>query len=77
MHKDMTNRGYIAMLSVHKNWRKRGIGDYLCFTMLYYVGSSLFTASTLVRRSIEVMKANGVEEVCGPNLLKAQILIKQ
>ncbi|GBE87108.1 acyl-CoA N-acyltransferase [Sparassis latifolia] len=45
MHKDITNRGYIAMLSVHKNWRKRGI------------------ASTLVRRTLEVMKLNGVEEV--------------
>jgi len=45
MHRDVTNRGYIAMLSVHRNWRKRGI------------------ASTLVRRSIEAMKADGVEEV--------------
>ncbi|KAI0632849.1 acyl-CoA N-acyltransferase [Trametes polyzona] len=45
MHRDATNRGYIAMLSVHKNWRKRGI------------------ASTLVRRTIEVMKKHGVEEV--------------
>ncbi|KAI8972577.1 acyl-CoA N-acyltransferase [Trametes punicea] len=45
MHRDVTNRGYIAMLSVHKNWRKRGI------------------ASTLVRRTIEVMKKHGVEEV--------------
>ena len=26
MHKDLTNRGYIAMLSVDRNWRKRGIG---------------------------------------------------
>lgn len=26
MHKDLTNRGYIAMLSVSKQWRKRGIG---------------------------------------------------
>ncbi|KAH9922300.1 acyl-CoA N-acyltransferase [Epithele typhae] len=38
-------QGYIAMLSVHKNWRKRGI------------------ASTLVRRSIDIMKKHGVEEV--------------
>ncbi|RPD60782.1 acyl-CoA N-acyltransferase [Lentinus tigrinus ALCF2SS1-7] len=45
MHRDVTNRGYIAMLSVHKNWRKRGI------------------ASTLVRRTVEVMKKHGVEEV--------------
>lgn len=25
-HRESRNRGYIAMLSVHKNWRKRGIG---------------------------------------------------
>jgi len=25
MHRDLANRGYIAMLSVDKNWRKRGI----------------------------------------------------
>ncbi|KAG5725082.1 N-alpha-acetyltransferase 30, NatC catalytic subunit [Termitomyces sp. T112] len=29
MHKDSTNRGYIAMLSVNKNWRKRGIDDWI------------------------------------------------
>ena len=29
MHRDVTNRGYIAMLSVHKNWRKRGIGAFV------------------------------------------------
>ncbi|KAH9856364.1 acyl-CoA N-acyltransferase [Lenzites betulinus] len=45
MHRDVTNRGYIAMLSVHKSWRKRGI------------------ASTLVHRTIDVMKKHGVEEV--------------
>ncbi|KAH9948496.1 acyl-CoA N-acyltransferase [Amylocystis lapponica] len=45
MHRDVTNRGYIAMLGVHRDWRKRGI------------------ATTLVRRSLEVMKAHGVEEV--------------
>ncbi|KAI6038846.1 acyl-CoA N-acyltransferase [Pisolithus marmoratus] len=42
MHKHVANRGYIAMLSVNKNWRKRGV------------------ASTLVQRSIEVMKQHGV-----------------
>lgn len=26
MHKHVANRGYIAMLSVNKNWRKRGVG---------------------------------------------------
>ncbi|KZT00607.1 acyl-CoA N-acyltransferase [Laetiporus sulphureus 93-53] len=29
LHKDVTNRGYIAMLSVHRNWRKRGIASTL------------------------------------------------
>ncbi|PCH43030.1 acyl-CoA N-acyltransferase [Wolfiporia cocos MD-104 SS10] len=29
MHKDVTNRGYIAMLSVHRNFRKRGIASTL------------------------------------------------
>jgi len=29
MHKDLANRGYIAMLSVNKNWRKRGIASAL------------------------------------------------
>lgn len=45
MHKHASNRGYIAMLSVSKSWRKRGV------------------ASTLVRRSVEVMRRNGVDEV--------------
>jgi len=29
MHRDTSNRGYIAMLSVHKAWRKRGIASTL------------------------------------------------
>ncbi|KAJ7631961.1 acyl-CoA N-acyltransferase [Mycena polygramma] len=29
MHREATNRGYIAMLSVSKNWRKRGIASTL------------------------------------------------
>ncbi|KAG6808685.1 hypothetical protein H0H92_003247 [Tricholoma furcatifolium] len=33
MHKDLTNRGYIAMLSVSKNWRKRGIDGVHTFAM--------------------------------------------
>ncbi|KAG8215256.1 acyl-CoA N-acyltransferase [Butyriboletus roseoflavus] len=45
MHKHVSNRGYIAMLSVNKSWRKRGV------------------ASTLVRRSIDIMKRDGVTEV--------------
>ena len=28
MHRDLENRGYIAMLSVRKEWRNRGIGQY-------------------------------------------------
>ncbi|KAG2740206.1 acyl-CoA N-acyltransferase [Suillus brevipes Sb2] len=45
MHKHASNRGYIAMLSVSKSWRKRGV------------------ASTLVKRSVEVMRRHGVDEV--------------
>ncbi|KDQ54534.1 hypothetical protein JAAARDRAFT_182005 [Jaapia argillacea MUCL 33604] len=45
MHRERANRGYIAMLSVNKLWRKRGI------------------ASTLVKKSIDVMKQHRVEEV--------------
>jgi len=45
MHRHQANRGYIAMLSVSKDWRKRGI------------------ASTLVRKAMEAMKENNVEEV--------------
>ncbi|KAF5375334.1 hypothetical protein D9615_008016 [Tricholomella constricta] len=52
MHKDLMNRGYIAMLSVSKNWRKRGI-DYGINT----------SASSLVRNSIEAMKEDGVDEI--------------
>ncbi|KAJ7619438.1 acyl-CoA N-acyltransferase [Roridomyces roridus] len=29
MHRDVSNRGYIAMLSVSKDWRKRGIASTL------------------------------------------------
>ncbi|EGO28548.1 NAT3/MAK3 N-acetyltransferase [Serpula lacrymans var. lacrymans S7.9] len=29
MHKHVSNRGYIAMLSVNKNWRKRGVASSL------------------------------------------------
>ncbi|KAH8115075.1 acyl-CoA N-acyltransferase [Phellopilus nigrolimitatus] len=29
LHRDASNRGYIAMLSVNKNWRKRGIARTL------------------------------------------------
>ncbi|KAI6135340.1 acyl-CoA N-acyltransferase [Pisolithus croceorrhizus] len=52
MHKHIANRGYIAMLSVNKSWRQRGV------------------ASTLVRRSIEVMKQHGVDEASAPRDLR-------
>lgn len=63
MHRDVTNRGYIAMLSVHKNWRKRGIGasPSPSATTSGLTGTAI--ASTLVRRTVEVMKKHGVEEV--------------
>ncbi|KAI0063012.1 acyl-CoA N-acyltransferase [Artomyces pyxidatus] len=44
-HRDRFQRGYIAMLSVSKAYRKRGI------------------ARALVRHSVDVMKAHGVQEV--------------
>lgn len=28
VHRDLANRGYIAMLSVDRQWRKRGIGEH-------------------------------------------------
>lgn len=50
------------MLSVSKNWRKRGIGRL--FSVHWRVHSTdLVLASTLVRNSLEVMKEHGVEEV--------------
>jgi hypothetical protein len=65
------------MLSVSKNWRKRGIGASFqkcsfvsssclsrcpCASVDECVSCMIFTASTLVRNSMEAMKENGVEE---------------
>lgn len=44
MHRDTYNRGYIAMLSVSKSWRKRGIG------------SSTFPSLLLSSREIQILK---------------------
>ena len=63
MHRDVTNRGYIAMLSVHKSWRKRGIGASLSWSVTGFGLTGVLIASTLVRRTVEVMKKHGVEEV--------------
>lgn len=52
------------MLSVNKNWRKRGIGTLqtprviLMFSLLPRV-----SATELVQRSIDQMKRDGVQEV--------------
>jgi hypothetical protein len=63
------------MLSVSKDWRKRGIGSSLITLHSLLIIASRFpvslspltillvTASTLVRHSIEAMKDHGVEEV--------------
>lgn len=55
------------MLSVHRDWRKRGIGE--CRKHCSFIGmqmiSSIAAASTLVRRSLEEMKRHGAEEVNG------------
>ena len=57
-----TMRGYIAMLSVEKAWRKRGIGDkYPQLTPLILKYSSL--ARQLVNHSVDAMKDLGCEEV--------------
>ncbi|KAF8326062.1 acyl-CoA N-acyltransferase [Cantharellus anzutake] len=47
IHKSKKNRGYIAMLSVDKGFRKRGIGK----------------STKLVTMSIDAMKANSAQEV--------------
>jgi hypothetical protein len=52
------------MLSVSKDWRKRGIGNITWCTMCcYFVELTLIIASTLVRKALDVMKQDGVEEV--------------
>lgn len=62
------------MLSVNKNWRKRGVGEHdppLLPPSLRRLTAVPTTpphvmpspASTLVRRTIDVMKRNGVTEV--------------
>ncbi|KAF9529045.1 acyl-CoA N-acyltransferase [Crepidotus variabilis] len=65
MHNELANRGYIAMLSVDKKFRKRGIGRYGINTFgadLFYLPFSII-ATGLVRNSIEAMKQDGVDEV--------------
>lgn len=49
------------MLSVNKNWRKRGIGKPTCHLIISI--ANLVLASTLVQNSLNVMKEHGVEEV--------------
>jgi peptide alpha-N-acetyltransferase len=68
LHRDITNRGYIAMLSVNKEWRKRGIGLSLSHPFHIFLTSNklFFLASALVRSSIEAMREHGAEEVHTP-----------
>ena len=65
-HRERYLRGYIAMLSVDKGYRKRGIGTSLFSPLsssLPFLIISTMTASTLVRHSISVMQASGAREV--------------
>ncbi|KAF5381893.1 hypothetical protein D9757_007594 [Collybiopsis confluens] len=72
MHRHKYNRGYIAMLSVDKAFRKRGIGMYLyrhssSSSQISYVRINppfhQMMASALVRNSMEAMKEDGVDEI--------------
>jgi len=58
-HRSSAYRGYIAMLAVDREFRKRGIGN-LVICRQYYL---LFSGSKLVQRAIEVMHALNADEV--------------
>lgn len=60
-HRGKVERGYIAMLVVGGNWRKRGIGErhkMACLTL-----NKPHAARKLVQLSIDAMLANGADEV--------------
>ncbi|KAF7980396.1 hypothetical protein HWV62_38198 [Athelia sp. TMB] len=63
MHRHQANRGYIAMLSVSKDWRKRGIGISFVLGHGMNLTARCRIASTLVRNAMEAMKENNVEEI--------------
>jgi hypothetical protein len=50
------------MLSVSKNWRKRGIGEHFMPIFIYKRVPYPVSASTLVKNSVNAMKQHGVEE---------------
>ncbi|KAF8622810.1 hypothetical protein AX15_006734 [Amanita polypyramis BW_CC] len=60
MHKDLANRGYIAMLSVRKEWRNRGIDGDINSLVRTFV---FLPASALVRSVIASMKEDGADEI--------------
>lgn len=62
-HRETRNRGYIAMLSVHKNWRKRGIGRWSSDHTFASCSHKIAPATSLIRQSVEKMKQDGVQEV--------------
>ena len=64
-HRDRYLRGYIAMLSVDKGYRKRGIGMFggECCQYAFVCSTRYVVASALVRHSINVMQASGAQEV--------------
>jgi GNAT superfamily N-acetyltransferase len=64
MHRHLANRGYIAMLSVSRDWRKRGIGSLIyCSSLCFLLTLHWSLATALVRNALDVMKQHGVEEV--------------
>jgi hypothetical protein len=56
-------RGYIAMLSVRRDWRKRGIGTPVPSCPRDAHADPGAEASTLVKRAIAEMTARGADEV--------------
>ena len=76
-HRESRNRGYIAMLSVHRNWRKRGIGRWSSDHLPASCSHLIAPATSLIRQSVEKMKQDGVQEVSGGDLYADWHLISE
>ena len=63
IHQRDRNRGYIAMLSVSKEWRKMGIGEKPSLRPVIPLLNLMCLATTLIRRAMETMVREGAEEV--------------
>lgn len=75
LHNYNVRRGYIAMLAVDKNYRKKKIGEpwrdtehsinrYAMKNENCLTAGVLLLGSTLVKKSIQQMVANGCDQVC-------------